>query len=88
MNNYMHPCNNTSFPFPIPMLQDVSEAIEEEEQLKREEQMLREQELSNLLHHKDYFRAVGVAISLDQPFRVLKILQGQQYSSILKNVKQ
>ena len=70
------------------MLQDVSEAVEEEEQLKREEQILREQELSNLLHRKDYVRAVGVAISLDQPYRVLKILQGQQYSSILKNVKQ
>ena len=67
-------------------MQDVSEAVEEEEQLKREEQILREQELSNLLHHGDYLRAVGVAISLDQPFRVLKILQGQQEFSILKNV--
>lgn len=57
----------------------MSESVEEEEHLKREEQILREQELSNLLHHKDYVRAVGVAISLDQPFRVLKILQGQQY---------
>ena len=67
-------------------MQDVSEAVEEEEQLKREEQILREQELSNLLHRGDYLRAVGVAISLDQPFRVLKILQGQQEFSILKNV--
>ena len=57
----------------------MSESVEEEEHLKREEQILREQELSNLLHHKDYVRAVGVAISVDQPFRVLKILQGQQY---------
>ena len=57
----------------------MSESVEEEEHLKREEQILREQELSNLLHHKDYVRAVGVAISLYQPFRVLKILQGQQY---------
>lgn len=57
----------------------MSESVEEEEHLKREEQILQEQELNNLLHHKDYVRAVGVAISLDQPFRVLKILQGQQY---------
>ena len=36
----------------------------------------REQELLNLLHDKDYVRAVGVALSLEQPFRVLTILKG------------
>ena len=51
--------------------------MEEEAGLQREEQILREQELSNLLHQKDYVKAVGVAISLGQPYRVLKILQGQ-----------
>lgn len=59
-------------------MQDVTERVEEEELFQREQQLLKEQELSNLLHQKDYVRAVGVAISLDQPFRVLHILQGQQ----------
>ena len=36
----------------------------------------REQELSNLLQQEDYIRAVGLAITLDQPFRVLSILSG------------
>lgn len=38
---------------------------------------LREQELSNLLQQKDYVHAVGLAITLDQPFRVLSILSGR-----------
>ena len=37
----------------------------------------REQELSNLLQQKDYVHAVGLAITLDQPFRVLSILSGR-----------
>ena len=36
----------------------------------------REQELSNLLHDKDYIKAVAMAINLDQPMRVYKILTG------------
>ena len=44
---------------------------------EREKQLLQEQELSNLLHQKDYLKAVGVAISLDQPYRVLSILRGK-----------
>ena len=36
----------------------------------------REQELSNYLQQKDYVQAVGVAINLDQPFRVFTVLSG------------
>lgn len=50
--------------------------MESEAAAERELQLLREQELSNLLHQKDYVKAVGVAITLDQPNRILKILQG------------
>lgn len=39
----------------------------------------REQELSNLLHDKKYIDAVGLAISLDQPWRVLKVFKGKIY---------
>ena len=62
----------------------MTERVEEEAELQREELILKEQELSNLLHQKNYVRAVGVAISLGQPFRVLNILQGQ-HSNIIKS---
>ena len=58
-------------------MQDVTERVEDEAELQKEQLILKEQELSNLLHQKDYVRAVGVAISLGQPFRVLNILQGE-----------
>ena len=62
--------------FSDPLLQDITERVEEEAAADRELQLHKEQELSNLLHRKDYVRAVGVAISLDQPNRVRTILQG------------
>lgn len=38
--------------------------------------LIREQELRNLLQKKDYVNAIGLAITLDQPFRVLTIFTG------------
>ncbi|XP_064391571.1 transducin beta-like protein 3 isoform X2 [Halichondria panicea] len=54
---------------------DVSESVEKAEIEKQEELLLRQQELDNLLLAKDYVRAVGVALSLDQPYRLLALLQ-------------
>ena len=54
----------------------MTEETEAEAAKEEEGKLLHEQELSNLLQRKDYIRAVGVAISLDQPFRVLTILRG------------
>eukprot|EP00731_Ephydatia_muelleri_P022653 Em0015g236a len=53
---------------------DVTAEVEAQEVEAQEELVLREQELSNLLLKKDYVNAVGLAISLNQPFRVLTIL--------------
>ena len=36
----------------------------------------REQELANLLLQKKYLKAIGLAITLEQPFRVLNIMKG------------
>ncbi|KAG9304393.1 hypothetical protein G9A89_019955 [Geosiphon pyriformis] len=49
--------------------------IEEmEEQLKEEEELiLREQDLSNFLLQKDYKNAITLAMTLKQPFRLLKL---------------
>lgn len=38
----------------------------------------REQLLMNLLQEKDYVKAVGVAIALDQPNRALNALTGER----------
>lgn len=36
----------------------------------------RQQELSNLLHEKNFLKALGIAISLDQPHTVLRVIKG------------
>lgn len=54
---------------------DVTEEELAEEQAKQEEQILKQQELSNLLHEKKYLKALGLAISLDQPHTVLTVIK-------------
>ncbi|XP_022093609.1 transducin beta-like protein 3 isoform X2 [Acanthaster planci] len=54
---------------------DITEIEQEEEMEKEEDQILKEQELSNLLHEKKYLKAIGLAITLNQPFRVLTIMK-------------
>jgi len=36
----------------------------------------RQQELSNLITDKKYLEAIGLAITLEQPFRVMNIMKG------------
>ena len=57
--------------------------MENEQFAEREQQLLRQQELDNLMHRKDYVKAVGVAISLDQPFRLLNILKGNCWVHVI-----
>ena len=45
----------------------------------------RQQELSNLLHEKKYLKALGIAISLDQPHTVLKVIKGTGISTRTTN---
>lgn len=59
----------------ITVWQDVSEVELAEEQAKQEDQILKQQELSNLLHEKKYLKALGLAISLDQPHTVLMVIK-------------
>ncbi|KAA0705315.1 Transducin beta-like protein 3 [Triplophysa tibetana] len=59
----------------ITIWKDVTEVELEEEQAKQEDQVLKQQELSNLLHEKKYVKALGIAISLDQPHTVLKVIK-------------
>ncbi|KAJ7989740.1 hypothetical protein DPEC_G00307660 [Dallia pectoralis] len=54
---------------------DVTEVEQAEEQAKQEDQILKKQELSNLLHEKKYLKALGLALSLDQPHTVLKVIK-------------
>uniref|UniRef100_A0AAY4BBV7 U3 small nucleolar RNA-associated protein 13 C-terminal domain-containing protein n=1 Tax=Denticeps clupeoides TaxID=299321 RepID=A0AAY4BBV7_9TELE len=59
---------------------DVTEEELEVEQAKEEEQILKQQELSNLLHEKNFLKALGLAISLDQPHTVLRVIKEIQQS--------
>uniref|UniRef100_A0A3Q3W6A1 U3 small nucleolar RNA-associated protein 13 C-terminal domain-containing protein n=1 Tax=Mola mola TaxID=94237 RepID=A0A3Q3W6A1_MOLML len=54
---------------------DVTEVELAEEQAKREDQILKQQELFNLLQEKKYLKALGLAISLDQPHTVLTVIK-------------
>ncbi|XP_038675846.1 transducin beta-like protein 3 [Scyliorhinus canicula] len=59
----------------IVIWKDVTEIELAEEQAKQEEQILKQQELSNLLHEKKYVKALGLAISLNQPQTVLTVIK-------------
>uniref|UniRef100_A0A3P8WAM9 Transducin beta like 3 n=1 Tax=Cynoglossus semilaevis TaxID=244447 RepID=A0A3P8WAM9_CYNSE len=67
---------------------DVTEVEIEEEQAKQEDQILKQQQLSNLLHEKKYLKALGLAISLDQPHTVLTVIkairQGEDRHELLE----
>uniref|UniRef100_A0A7N6FE52 U3 small nucleolar RNA-associated protein 13 C-terminal domain-containing protein n=1 Tax=Anabas testudineus TaxID=64144 RepID=A0A7N6FE52_ANATE len=67
---------------------DVTEVELAEEQAKQEDQILKQQELSNLLHEKKYLKALGLAISLDQPHTVLTVIkairQGEDSHELLE----
>lgn len=69
---------------------DVTEVELAEEQAKQEDQILKQQELSNLLHEKKYLKALGLAISLDQPHTVLSVIkairQGEDSRELLEKM--
>uniref|UniRef100_A0A8C5BLJ1 Transducin beta like 3 n=1 Tax=Gadus morhua TaxID=8049 RepID=A0A8C5BLJ1_GADMO len=64
----------------ITIWDDVTEVEQAEEQAKQEDQILKQQELSNLLHEKKYLKALGLAISLDQPHTVLTVIRAIRQS--------
>ncbi|XP_072044445.1 transducin beta-like protein 3 [Amphiura filiformis] len=55
--------------------EDCTEVEQEEKRAKMEDQLMKEQQLSNLLHEKKYLKAIGLAITLDQPFKLLGIVK-------------
>ncbi|KAL4659135.1 transducin beta-like protein 3 [Arapaima gigas] len=59
----------------IILWEDITEKELLEEQVKQEDQILKQQELSNLLHEGKYLKALGLAISLDQPHTVLRVIK-------------
>ncbi|PIK43290.1 putative transducin beta-like protein 3 [Apostichopus japonicus] len=59
----------------IMVWQDMTLVEYEEKKEKEEEQVIREQQLSNLLHEKKFVKALGLAITLNQPFKVLTIVK-------------
>ncbi len=54
----------------------MTEEVAAEAKAEQEKVLLQEQRLSNYMQQKNYVKAVGVAIALDQPLKVFTILQG------------
>lgn len=54
---------------------DVTEEEEEQLRISTEEQLIKEQELLNLLHRKQFAKAVALALTLEQPLRTLNVLK-------------
>ncbi|XP_064621103.1 transducin beta-like protein 3 [Lineus longissimus] len=59
----------------IILWKDTTEEDLEEVRAKQEDIILKEQKLMNFLHEKKFLKAIGLAITLEQPFRVLSILK-------------
>ncbi|KAI8394307.1 WD40-repeat-containing domain protein [Radiomyces spectabilis] len=55
--------------------EDVTLEEQEEELKEKEEFIIKEQELQNFMRKKDYLNAILLALSLNQPFRLLKIFR-------------
>ncbi|EPZ35626.1 Small-subunit processome, Utp13 domain-containing protein [Rozella allomycis CSF55] len=54
---------------------DVTKEEEDEKDEKEREFLLQEQELNNATLHKDYKKAFQIALRLEQPFKMFKLLQ-------------
>lgn len=59
----------------IVVWKDVTVEEKEEDSKKLEDLILQEQQLLNLLQAKNYVKALGLAITLEQPYRALSILK-------------
>lgn len=59
----------------ILLWKDVTEIEKVEEREKQEQLILQEQELTNLLQKRKFVKALGLAITLEQPFRALNIIK-------------
>src|SRR5690242_1456163 len=57
----------------INMWEDFSEIEYAEKKAAKADQVLKEQELSNYLARKDWKNAITLALSLEQPFRLLQL---------------
>ncbi|KAI8993249.1 WD40-repeat-containing domain protein [Pilobolus umbonatus] len=53
--------------------EDITLEEQEEELKKKEELITKEQELQNFMHKKDYLNAILLALSLEQPYRLLRL---------------
>ncbi|KAI9277654.1 WD40-repeat-containing domain protein [Sporodiniella umbellata] len=55
--------------------EDVTLQEQEEELKEKEELIIKEQELQNFIHKKDYLNAILLALSLEQPYRLLTLFR-------------
>ncbi|KAI9499124.1 WD40-repeat-containing domain protein [Zychaea mexicana] len=55
--------------------EDVTREEQEQELKEKEDFIIKEQELQNFMHKKDYLNAILLALSLEQPYRLLALFK-------------
>lgn len=66
----------------ILLWEDTTAELEEEERAKEAEQVLLDQQMSNHLRHKEYDKALDIALRVDKPRQALKVLNALLESEI------
>ncbi|KAG2216854.1 hypothetical protein INT45_005221 [Circinella minor] len=55
--------------------EDITREEQEQELREKEEYIIKEQDLQNFMHKKDYLNAILLALSLEQPYRLLTLFR-------------
>lgn len=66
---------------------DVTEKRQNEAEEARQKLVLQEQELANLVKSDQLLEALKLALSLDRPLQVLRIIQGECFFGIRTGLK-
>lgn len=74
---------STSADSSVILWQDVTEQEDYELRQENENAVLNYQTLRNLIHSKDFTKALTLAITLEQPFTALKIIKGKHFPSLI-----
>lgn len=58
----------------LKMFKDTTKELEEQNREEEQQNILKEQKLANYLRHKEYEQALDIALSMEKPRQVLKVL--------------
>ena len=68
----------------LKMFKDTTKELEEQNREEEEQNILKEQKLANHLRHNEYEQALDIALSMDKPRQVLKVLMAISENDLSK----